>query len=64
MLPEVLVDLSEGGFAAYVAASRARTQDGICLTKPVTLKELNKPIPADLLIEVRHLEALEHNTYI
>ena len=63
-LPKVLVNLSEGGFGAYVAASRATSQEGLCLTQPVKLDELNKPLPSDLLIEVHRFEALEHNTYI
>ncbi|KAG9310716.1 hypothetical protein JVU11DRAFT_9315 [Chiua virens] len=28
-LPKIMVDLSEGGFAAYVAASRARTREEV-----------------------------------
>lgn len=63
-LPKVLVNLSEGGFGAYVAASRARTRAGLCLTEPVTLERLNKPIPADLYVEVERHKVLEHNTYI
>jgi hypothetical protein len=63
-LPQVLVNLHKGGFAAYVAASRAQSHDGLCITQPVTLEQLNKPLPADLLREVRRFEAIEHNTYI
>lgn len=51
-LPKVLVDLSNGGFAAYVAASRAKSREGLCLIQPVMLDQLNKPLPADLLAEV------------
>ncbi|KAF8426436.1 hypothetical protein L210DRAFT_869176, partial [Boletus edulis BED1] len=61
-LPKVLADLSEGGFPAYVAASRARTREGLFPTRPVTLDQLNKPLPSDLRAEVRRFEALEHNT--
>ncbi|KAG2065972.1 hypothetical protein BDR04DRAFT_1121493 [Suillus decipiens] len=43
-LPKVLISLHEGGFAAYVAASHAQT----CY---VTLEQLNKPLPSDLLQE-------------
>lgn len=63
-LPKVMVDLSERGFAAYVAASRARTREGLFVTSPVTLQHLNKPLPFNLLTEVRHFEVLQHNTYI
>ncbi|KAG2758046.1 hypothetical protein P692DRAFT_20710749, partial [Suillus brevipes Sb2] len=52
-LPQVLVNLHEGGFAAYVAASRARTRKGLCITQPVTVDLLNKRIPSDLSVEVR-----------
>jgi hypothetical protein len=64
MLLNVIVDLHEGGFGAYVAASCARTRQGLCTTEPVTIEHLNKPVPHDLLQEVNHLRALEHNTII
>ncbi|KAH7921155.1 hypothetical protein BV22DRAFT_1019909, partial [Leucogyrophana mollusca] len=43
-LPKVLVNLHEGGFGAYVAASRARSRDGLCITETITLDQLNKPL--------------------
>ncbi|KIK31921.1 hypothetical protein CY34DRAFT_102502, partial [Suillus luteus UH-Slu-Lm8-n1] len=61
-LPKVIINLHEGGFGAYVAASRARTREGLCIMQPVTLDNLNKPLPYDLLLEMRRFEALEHNT--
>ncbi|KAJ3554886.1 hypothetical protein NP233_g12332 [Leucocoprinus birnbaumii] len=61
-LPRVLAALDEGGFAAYVAASRAREREGLCLLREVKLSDLNKPLPSDLFYEVRRLRALEHNT--
>jgi hypothetical protein len=64
-LPTVLTNLHEGGFAAYVAASRARSRKGLFITEPVTLSDLNdKPIPYNLLHETKRLDALEHNTYL
>lgn len=63
-LPKVIAFLNEGGFAAYVAASRARSRDGICTVHPVTLNDLNKPLPHDLYMEVQRLKALEINTSI
>ncbi|KAG1862145.1 hypothetical protein F4604DRAFT_1929497 [Suillus subluteus] len=63
-LPQVLINLHEGGFAAYVAASRAQTRKGLCITQPVTVDFLNKRIPSDLLAEVQHFEAIEHNTLV
>ncbi|KAL1731083.1 hypothetical protein EV714DRAFT_209486, partial [Schizophyllum commune] len=46
-LPSVLVNLAEGGFSAYVAASRARSSHNLYLTEPVTLQQLNKPLPQE-----------------
>ena len=63
-LPKVLVNLAEGGFAAYVAASRATTRQGLCITETVTIQQLNKPLPHDLLQEVHRLEAIKHNTMV
>jgi hypothetical protein len=63
-LPRVLVNLHEGGFAAYVAASRARSREGLCLTRPVSIDELNRRIPIDLAFENRRFHALEHNTLV
>jgi len=50
-LPCALANLHEGGFSAYVAASRAWNRNGLCITEPVTLQDLNKPIPHTLLFE-------------
>ena len=63
-LQNVLVDLREGGFAAYVSASRARTRHGLFITSPITLNDLNKPVHSNLRQECRRLERLEHNTKI
>lgn len=63
-LLKVLAFLDDGGFGAYVAASRARTREGLCIVNRVTLEDLNKPIPSDLMKEVKRLNALEHNTSI
>jgi hypothetical protein len=63
-LPDVIVNLHEGRFAGYVAASQARTHHGLCLTQPVSLQQLNKCIPLDLLLEVSQFDALEHNTLV
>ena len=63
-LPNVLAHLHEGCFGAYVAASRARNWKGLCITEPVTLQDLNKPLPYNLCLEADRLRALEHNTYI
>jgi hypothetical protein len=61
-LPNVLVNLHEDGFASYVAASQSNSRHGLCITKPVTLEMLNKPVHYDLYIENIHLQDIEHNT--
>ena len=63
-LPKVLTNLNEGGFGAYVAASRARSRHGLYITEPISLNDLNKPIPYNLLQESNRLNVIEHNTYI
>ena len=63
-LPTVLTNLNEGGFAAYVAASHARSRHGLYITKPINLEDLNKPLPYNLLQETDRLQDLEHNTYV
>lgn len=64
-LPNVLTNLHEGGFGAYVAASRAQSRDGLFITETVNLADLNnKPIPYNLLQESKRLQILEHNTYV
>ena len=50
-LPDVLVNLHEGGFGAYVAALQPTSRYGLCITRPVTLQMLNKPLPYDLHFE-------------
>ena len=52
-LPSVLANLHEGGFGAYVAASRARQQEGLCITEEVTLNQLNQLVPNSLLREAQ-----------
>ena len=63
-LPKILASLHEGGFSAYVAASRAFNRQGLCITHPVQLQDLRKPLGHDLYFENCRLKALEHNTYI
>jgi hypothetical protein len=64
-LPFVLTDLKQGGHAAYVAASRPTASTGLFLMERVTLRDLNSPpLPADLLTELRRLDALKHNTLV
>jgi hypothetical protein len=50
-LSNVLCDLQEGGFGAYVAASRARSRQGLYITEHVKLADLNKSVPYNLVQE-------------
>lgn len=63
-LPKIIASLHEGGFGAYVAASRALNREGLCITHRVQLQDLKKPLGHDLYRENLRLKALEHNTYV
>ncbi|KAE8219249.1 hypothetical protein CF319_g7030 [Tilletia indica] len=59
----VIVDLSSGGFEAYVAASRATKQDRVFLVSMVTVEQLNSPkLPETLQTELARLKALALTT--
>lgn len=60
-LPKTMSSLHEGGFAAYIAASRAFSREGLCITHPVQLNDLNKSLPEDLFFEHQRLKCLQHN---
>ena len=61
-LPKMLCPLQEGGFAVYVAASRATSRRGLAIFQPVTLDNLNHKLHSDLVQEERWHEIMEHNT--
>jgi hypothetical protein len=63
-LPHVLVNMHEGGFAAYVAVSRAHTREGLCLMECISLMQLNKRVSNDLYAEITRFDALEHNSLV
>ena len=63
-LPKVLVNLKEGGFPAYVAASRARQRGDLFLMKAICLKDLNHPLPRALKLEHRRLKIMSYNTQV
>jgi len=63
MGPKVLADLQIGGFLTYVQASWVTKREGICLTEPITLSDLNKPLPTTKK-ENLCISALERNTII
>jgi hypothetical protein len=63
-LLNVLAWLHEGGFAAYVSALRPKSHNGLAIIQPVTLSDLNKPLPYDLIQEAKRHEIMEHNTLV
>ena len=63
-LPKITCALHEGGFAAYVAASRATSREGLAIFQPVTLENLNHRLPSDLIQEEKRYEIMEHNTLV
>ena len=63
-LPRILVDLHEGGFAAYISASRAQTWKELFITHTISLEDLNQLVSSNLCQECHRLECLEHNTRI
>ena len=64
-LPVVVANLAKGGPAAYVAASRPTSRQGLFLLQKLTLKDLNSPpLPPHLLKELDRFEAIKHNTLV
>lgn len=61
-LKAVIVNMSLGGFCAYVAASRPRDRYGLYITKPVTTEQLNKPLPRVLITDMARLDRLARDT--
>ena len=60
----VVCDLNSLDGGGYVAASRARTREGLVITRPVTLQVLNRPLKHELVFELRRLNVLSHNTLV
>ncbi|KAE8219599.1 hypothetical protein CF326_g8925 [Tilletia indica] len=59
----IIVDLGNGGFEAYVAASRATRRSDIFLLKPVTVHKLNSPpLPIALRAELQRLAQIAIKT--
>ncbi|KAE8228524.1 hypothetical protein CF326_g6539 [Tilletia indica] len=59
----VVVDLTRGGFPAYVAASRATRREDIFLMSEVSRRQLNTPgLPVSLQSELARLRALAETT--
>ncbi len=63
-MSKTICPLHEGGFAAYVMASRATSRHGLFITQPVTMRDLNKPLPPNLVEEMKYLCVLQNNTMI
>ncbi len=63
-MPSILAYMNEGGFAAYVAASRATCCDGLYVAHPITLEQLNQDLPVDLVREMQKFNAMAWNTLV
>ena len=61
-LPKIACALNEGRFTAYIAASKAKPQEGLVIFQPVTLENLNHRLPSDLNQEEKQYEIMKHNT--
>lgn len=62
-VPSIVADLHIKGSAKYVAASRAKTREGLAITRPISsLSELNVRPSRDLRVEMERISALAHNT--
>ncbi|KAE9397896.1 hypothetical protein BT96DRAFT_940545 [Gymnopus androsaceus JB14] len=61
----VFCELHAGQYQVYVSASRATSQEGLFIAKPVSLHDLNEPpLPLNLWFEHRNFQQLEHNTMV
>ncbi|KAE8236901.1 hypothetical protein A4X13_0g8990 [Tilletia indica] len=59
----IIVDLTTGGFEAYVAASRATTRDAVYLVSATTKEQLNRPpLPESLVTELERLREIAAKT--
>jgi hypothetical protein len=61
-MPCVVCDLNTSDAGGYIAASHACTREGLIITRPVTLQSLNHPLKHELVLDMRRLEVLVHNT--
>ena len=61
-LKAVIVNLTRGSHCAYVAASRPNSRNGLYITKPVTLDDLNKPLKQELAAECLRLDKIARDT--
>lgn len=60
----VIADLHDGSFASYVAASRPTSRSGLAILRQVSLENLNKPLPFELLCEDERHKLMAENTVI
>lgn len=63
-MTSVIAYINEGGFAAYVAASRATCRKSLYLANRVTLGDLNKRLPPDLIDEMKKIDSIAWNSAI
>ena len=61
-LPKIACALNEGRFTAYIAASKATSQEGPAIFQPITLEILNHSLPY-LIQEEKQYEIMKHNTF-
>lgn len=60
----VIAYIDVGGFAAYVAASRATCCKSLYLANRVTLGDLNKHLPPDLIDEMKKIDSITWNSSV
>ena len=63
-LPNILIDMGENAFGAYVGASRATTCKELALMNKVSLNDLTHEIPYSLFFENMRFKILQQNTLI
>ncbi len=63
-MTSVIAYVDEGGFTAYVAASRATRREDLYLASRVRLKDLNRQLPPDLVYEMRNIENIAWNSLV
>ncbi len=63
-MTSMIAYIDEGGFAAYIAASCATRHGDLYLASRARLKDLNKPLPLDLVDEMSKIGDIAWNSLI
>lgn len=63
-IAKVICDPGRPGFYKYVSISRARSRNDVVTLRPVTLAQLNDPLPEELRFELKRLQVMARNTSI